>query len=284
MRIVRCQDASGTIVWAAESFADPADPAAPPIFTRLGGDPAAGFTPSATPVIPVKLLSPVVPTAILCIGLNYRRHAAETGGSIPEVPILFMKSPGAVQNPGDPIILPRFLASREVDFEGELAVVIGRPCKNVAAADALDYVRGYTCANDVSARDWQLRRSGRQWCRGKSFDTFAPLGPRLVTRDEIPDPQRLALRTTVNGELLQESNTADMIFPVAELIAFLSGSTTIPAGAVILTGTPEGVGMARQPPRWLQPGDEVAVEIESIGRLCNPVREESVDGGAWRTA
>ena len=140
---------------------------------------------------------------------------------------------------------------------------------------ALDYVLGYTCANDVSARDWQLHRSGSQWCRAKSFDTFAPLGPRLVTPDEIPNPNALKIRTLLNGEPVQDWNTNDMIFDVAALIEFLSGSTTIPAGAVILTGTPHGVGMARKPPLWLKPGDEVAVEIDRIGVLSNPVVEET---------
>jgi 2-keto-4-pentenoate hydratase/2-oxohepta-3-ene-1,7-dioic acid hydratase in catechol pathway len=164
------------------------------------------------------------------------------------------------------------MRSDEVDYECELAVVIGRPCKNVRREDALDYVLGYTCANDVSARDWQIKRGGGQWCRGKFFDTFAPLGPRLVTPDEIPDPNALKIATILNGERVQDWNTNDMIFGVPELIEFLSGSTTLVPGTVILTGTPHGVGMATKPePRWLRPGDSVSIEIEKIGTLTNHV-------------
>jgi 2-keto-4-pentenoate hydratase/2-oxohepta-3-ene-1,7-dioic acid hydratase in catechol pathway len=161
-----------------------------------------------------------------------------------------------------------------VDYECELAVVIGKPCKNVSKADALSYVLGYTCANDVSARDWQKDWGGSQWCRGKTFDTFCPLGPCLVTPDEIPNPNALQIKTIVNGEVLQDWNTSDMIFDVPTLIEFLSGSTTLLPGTVILTGTPHGVGMARNPPRWLQAGDSVTISIEGIGELTNPVRLE----------
>jgi 2-keto-4-pentenoate hydratase/2-oxohepta-3-ene-1,7-dioic acid hydratase in catechol pathway len=222
-----------------------------------------------------KLLAPVAPTAILCIGLNYRKHAEETKAKIPEYPVLFMKTPAAVQNPNDPIVLPRALRSNEVDYECELAVVIGKRCKNVTKADALKYLLGYTCANDVSARDWQKQFGGGQWCRGKTFDTFCPLGPALLTPDEIPNPNALKLRTLVNGEALQDWNTNDMIFDVPSLIAFLSGSTTLLPGTVILTGTPHGVGMARTPPKWLKAGDSVTIEIEKIGSLTNPVIDEA---------
>ena len=221
-----------------------------------------------------KLLAPVTPTAVLCIGLNYRRHAAEGNSPIPEWPVLFIKAPSAVQNPGDPILLPRHLKSEQVDYECELAVVIARKCKNVKRDEALDYVLGYTCANDVSARDWQKDMGGGQWCRGKTFDTFCPLGPCLVTRDEIADPNALAIKTILNGEVMQDWNTNDMIFDVPTLVEFLSGSTTLPAGTVILTGTPHGVGMARTPPVWLKDGDEVTIEIEKIGPLTNPVLDE----------
>ncbi|MGC1480944.1 MAG: fumarylacetoacetate hydrolase family protein [Chthoniobacterales bacterium] len=221
-----------------------------------------------------RLLAPVTPPAIFCIGLNYRKHAEETGSPIPERPVVFMKQPGAVQHPGGSILLPRGLRSDRVDYECELAVVIGRPCKNVARDEALDHVLGYTCANDVSARDWQKDFGGSQWCRGKTFDTFAPLGPAIVTRSEIPDPGALAIRTLLNGDVVQESNTEDMIFSVPEIVAFLSGSTTLHPGTVILTGTPSGVGMAQDPPRWLRAGDEVVVEIDGIGRLENRVEEE----------
>ncbi len=225
---------------------------------------------------PGKLLAPVIPSAILCIGLNYRKHAVETGAKIPEHPILFMKVPSSVQHPGEPILLPRHPASHEVDFECELAVVIGKTCKNVAKKDALHHVLGYTCANDVSARDWQKQWGGSQWCRGKTFDTFCPLGPSLVTTDEIPYPNQLRLSTTINGETMQDANTSDMIFDIPTLIEFLSGSTTLLPGTVILTGTPNGVGMGRTPPRWLKAGDQVTIEIEKIGSLTNPVHNESI--------
>ena len=221
------------------------------------------------------LLAPVVPTGVLCIGLNYRKHAEESGAQAPEQPILFMKLPSAVQDPGGDIVLPRRLRSDQVDYEAELAVVIGRRCHNVTREEALDYVLGYTCGNDVSARDWQLQWGGGQWCRGKTFATFCPLGPALVTTEDIPDPNALAIKTVINGETMQDWTTRDMIFDVPELIAFLSGSTTLEPGTVIMTGTPHGVGAARTPPRFLQPGDSVTIEIESIGALTNPVVEES---------
>jgi 2-keto-4-pentenoate hydratase/2-oxohepta-3-ene-1,7-dioic acid hydratase in catechol pathway len=162
-----------------------------------------------------------------------------------------------------------------VDYECELAVVIGRPCKNVTRDQALEYVLGYTCANDVSARDWQKDFGGGQWCRGKTFDTFAPLGPALVLRDEIPNPNALGIRTILNGQTMQDWTTEDMIFDVPSLIEFLSGSTTLLPGTVILTGTPHGVGAARQPPVFLQPGDTVTIEIDRIGTLTNPVVVEA---------
>lgn len=222
------------------------------------------------------LLSPIEPRAIFCIGLNYRKHAEETKAALPEFPVLFMKSPGAVHHPGLPIQLPRTLRSDTVDYECELAVVIGKAARNVPKARALEHVLGFTCANDVSARDWQKQGGGGQWCRGKTFDTFCPLGPVLVTPNEIPNANALKIATRVNGETLQESNTADMIFDIPTLIEFLSASTTLLPGTVILTGTPSGVGMARTPQRWLQPGDTVEIEIEGIGILRNPVEEEKV--------
>jgi 2-keto-4-pentenoate hydratase/2-oxohepta-3-ene-1,7-dioic acid hydratase in catechol pathway len=216
-----------------------------------------------------------VPVQILCIGLNYRGHAQETHAKLPEYPVVFMKGVGTVQNPGDPILIPTHLKSEEVDYECELAVVIGKEGKNISKKNALDYVLGYTCGNDVSARDWQIKRGGSQWCRGKTFDTFCPLGPCLVTADEIPNPNTLAIKTLVNGEVRQESNTRDMIFGVPALIKFLSGSTTLSPGTVIMTGTPQGVGMARKPPCWLRAGDSVTIEIEKIGALTNPVQNEA---------
>ena len=241
----------------------------------IAGDIFGSYTVSDQ-VVPIdRLLAPIQPTQILGIGLNYRRHAEETNAKIPEYPILFFKALGSLQHPGAPILIPRHLRSDEVDYECELAVVIGKACKNVSRERALDYVLGYTCANDVSARDWQLRRGGSQWCRGKSFDTFTPLGPRLVTPDEIPNPNALKIATILNGQRVQDWTTSDMIFDVPRLIEFLSGSTTLVPGTVILTGTPHGVGMAAVPPRWLKPGDTVTIEIEGIGQLTNPVAAEA---------
>jgi 2-keto-4-pentenoate hydratase/2-oxohepta-3-ene-1,7-dioic acid hydratase in catechol pathway len=243
---------------------------------EISGDIFGDFSVTNRPADVVKLLAPIVPSALLCIGLNYRHHAEESKAPIPEFPVLFMKNPAAVQNPGDPIELPRHLRSDQVDYECELAVVIGRACKNVSHERAFDYILGYTCANDVSARDWQGQWGGSQWCRGKGFDTFAPLGPCMVTPEEIPDPNALAIKLDVNGELLQDWNTDDMIFSIPQLIEFLSGSTTLLPGTVVLTGTPHGVGFARKPPRWLKAGDVATVTIERIGALSNPVVEEAI--------
>ena len=225
-------------------------------------------------ITPFRLLTPIDFRCIYAVGLNYRAHAEETGMAIPQHPMVFMKAPTAIQNPGDPIVIPRYLRSDKVDYEGELGVVIGRPCKNVEPSEALSYVLGYTCVNDVSARDWQKEKGGGQFCRGKSFDTFCPVGPCLVTTDELPDPSNLTIRTFVNQDKMQDSSTGDMIFNIPTLISFLSGSTTLLPGTLILTGTPSGVGEARDPRRFLVPGDEVTVEIEGIGMLTNPVVEE----------
>jgi 2-keto-4-pentenoate hydratase/2-oxohepta-3-ene-1,7-dioic acid hydratase in catechol pathway len=270
MKIIRYESPAGEIAWA-EEHADGRN-------TRLRGELLGTLESTAEPAEIHRLLAPLMPTAILCIGLNYRQHAHETNAPLPQFPVLFMKSVSAVQDPGAPILLPRWLRSGKVDYECELAIVIGKACKNVSRERALEYVLGYTCANDVSARDWQKEGGGTQWCRGKTFDTFCPLGPRLVTPDEIPNPNALRIQTRVNGETLQDCNTSDMIFDVPTLLEFLSGSTTLLPGTVILTGTPHGVGAARTPPRFLQPGDEVSVEIEKIGVLSNPVREEEAVG------
>ena len=266
MKIIRYQDSDGDTHYGIQHDTGP---------TRLEGCPLGDHQDSGEAADLQKLLAPIKPAEILCIGLNYRRHAEEGGADIPEYPILFMKTSSAVQNPNDPIILPRNLRSDAVDYECELAVVIGRECKNVLPEEALGYVLGYTCANDVSARDWQMQYGGSQWCRGKTFDTFCPLGPCLVTADEIPDPNALQIRTILNGQVMQDWNTDDMIFNVPQLISFLSGSTTLPAGTVILTGTPHGIGGARIPPVFLHDGDTVTIEIETIGSLTNPVQDES---------
>ncbi len=243
------------------------DGSAEPLLGDLFGD----WSPSGRRLRVAKLLAPVQPSLILAIGLNFRAHAAETGQPIPAYPVLFMKNPWVTQNPGDPILIPTHLASTKVDYEAELVVILGKRCKNATRENALDHVLGYTCGNDVTARDWQKSFGGNQWCRGKSFDTFAPLGPCLVTRDAIPDPQALTLRATVNGELRQQASTSDHIFSVVDLIVFLSGSTTLPAGTAIFTGTPSGAGFARNPPVFLAPGDTVTIAIDGIGALTNPV-------------
>ncbi|HEY1848595.1 MAG TPA: fumarylacetoacetate hydrolase family protein, partial [Opitutaceae bacterium] len=197
---------------------------------EISGDLLGSFRETSRPVSPGKILAPISPPNILAIGLNYKRHAAEGGKPVPERPMLFIKSTTSLQNPGDPIELPRHLRSDEVDYECELAVVIGKTCKNATRANALEHVLGYTAANDVSARDWQIRLNGGQFCEGKSFDTFCPLGPVLVTRDEIPNPNSLRIRTVLNGEAMQDWNTNDMVFDVPALIEFLSGSKTLLPG------------------------------------------------------
>jgi len=221
-----------------------------------------------------KLLAPIVPTDILCIGLNYREHAAESGSQIPVNPMLFIKSGNTLQNPFDPILIPK--RSSQIDYECELAVIIGKTAKHVSKERALDYVLGYTAANDVSSRDWQREKSlgGGQFARGKSFDTFCPLGPAIVTADEIDNPNALRVKTILNGQTMQDHTTGDMIFDVPTLIESLSSTMTLRPGAVILTGTPQGVGFARTPPVWMKDGDTCMVEIEKIGRLENPVRNE----------
>jgi 2-keto-4-pentenoate hydratase/2-oxohepta-3-ene-1,7-dioic acid hydratase in catechol pathway len=266
MKIIRYQDRQGNIGHAAQQSDGTA--------LKLAGDlyQSPKLTTEKTDII--KLLAPIQPSSIICIGLNYRRHAQETGAKIPEYPVVFFKGINTLLNPGEPIQIPTHMRSDEVDYECELAVVIGRACKNVSRQNTLDHVLGYTCCNDVSARDWQIKRGGGQWCRGKSFDTFSPLGPALVTPDEIPNPNELKIRAVLNGEIMQDWNTDDMIFDIPTLIEFLSGSTTLLPGTVILTGTPHGVGMAQKPPRWLKPGDSVSIEIEKIGTLTNPVTEE----------
>jgi len=235
----------------------------------LDGHTATALRPTGRVVTLGKRLAPIDPVNIIGIGLNYRRHAAEGGKAVPARPMWFMKTVNSIQNPDDPIVLPP--GSARVDYEGELAVVLGRPARDVSVADALSYVLGYTVANDVSARDWQFELGGGQFNHGKSFDTFCPLGPVLVTPDSLQDPQSLRIITRVNGEVRQDSSTADMVFDVATLISFLSTSRTLAAGTVILTGTPQGVGYARTPPAWLGAGDSVSVEIEGVGTLTNPV-------------
>jgi 2-keto-4-pentenoate hydratase/2-oxohepta-3-ene-1,7-dioic acid hydratase in catechol pathway len=265
MHIIRFIDESGT-----ERYGQRVDEKSAKV---IDGDIFGSYKVTDKTVSVGKLLAPIAPKVIFCIGLNYRKHAEESGAALPEYPVLFTKPPSALQNPGDPIVLPRVTAN-EVDYECELAVVIGKAGKNITRENALSHVLGYTCSNDVSARDWQIKKGGSQWCRGKSFDTFSPQGPVLVTTDEIPNPNALDIKTILNGETVQHSNTADMIFDVPALVSFLSEGTTLEPGTVISTGTPSGVGMARKPPVWLKDGDRVTIEIEKIGKLENPVRSE----------
>lgn len=270
MKIFRVRDVTHQLRWATSDDEEK--------FFALSGDIACRPMKITNERIDVlNVLAPAEPRTIYGIGLNYRKHAEETGAKIPQHPVVFLKSPTALQDPNRPIVLPRQLRSDQVDFEGELGVVLGWECKNVPRARALEYVLGYTVANDVSARDWQKAWGGSQWCRGKSFDTFCPLGPALVTTDSIQDPNNLTLTTRLNGKIVQQSNTCDMIFSVAEIISFLSGSTTLEAGTLIITGTPEGVGTSRNPPIYLKAGDVVEIEIEGIGILRNPVIEEETN-------
>jgi 2-keto-4-pentenoate hydratase/2-oxohepta-3-ene-1,7-dioic acid hydratase in catechol pathway len=221
------------------------------------------------PLERVRLLPPVpTPPKLIGIGLNYRDHAAESGQPIPATPVVFAKYPTALAGAGTPIRIPP--ETEKADYEVELALVIARRTRNVEPEEALEAVFGYATFNDVSARDLQFSEGG-QWTRSKSFDGFAPMGPYLVTADQVEDPQRLSLATRVNGETLQHGNTADMIFSVAEIVSFLSRGATLLAGDVIATGTPAGVGMAKDPPRFLEPGDRVECEVEGLGVLHNPV-------------
>lgn len=269
MRILRTRLPSGEVAHAARG--------ADGRVRALAGSLFASPEPIGEPFEAGRLLAPLEPSAVVGIAQNYRAHALEMGGTLPACPVFFMKFPTVVIGPGEPIQLPRTLRSDKVDYEGELAVVIGGTCRNVSPAEAMDCVLGITAANDVTARDWQKEWGGGQFCRGKSFDTFCPLGPEIITLDEAGDIGDLRLVTRLNGDVVQDSNTADLIFDIPRLISFVSGSTTLPAGTVILTGTPSGVGVARTPPRFLRAGDVVEVEIEGIGTLRNPVVEE--EGG-----
>jgi 5-carboxymethyl-2-hydroxymuconate isomerase len=207
------------------------------------------------------------PGKIICIGLNYRDHAEEQGVELPTAPLLFAKWPNALIGPGDPIVIPPIVT--KTDYEAELGVVIGSRVRDVSLDNALEAVAGYICVNDVSARDLQF--ADGQWTRGKSPDTFCPVGPNVVPRDEIQDPQSLAIRAILNGETMQESTTANMVFGVAELIAYITRTITLEPGDLIATGTPAGVGAFRNPRVWMNPGDEITIEIEGVGALTNPV-------------
>jgi 2-keto-4-pentenoate hydratase/2-oxohepta-3-ene-1,7-dioic acid hydratase in catechol pathway len=267
MKIVRFRSPSGDVLYGVF------DPEMPDRARVIDGDIFGDMTVSDRVERVESFLSPVSPPNIIALGMNYGKHAEETGMRSPERPVMFLKATTSVIGHGMPIVLPAS-GPDEVDYEAELAVVIGRAVKNVSPGDALDCVLGYTCANDVSARDWQWHKQKDQWARGKSFDTFCPLGPYLVTKDEVTDPGNLKIRTILNGEVMQDSTTGDMIFDISALISDISSSLTLMPGTVILTGTPEGVGFTRTPPVFLREGDRVAVSIEHIGELTNSVMRE----------
>jgi 2-keto-4-pentenoate hydratase/2-oxohepta-3-ene-1,7-dioic acid hydratase in catechol pathway len=228
---------------------------------------------SAKQFVTGALLAPLLsPAKVFCIGLNYRDHALETKAQIPSEPIVFSKFSSAIIGPQATIILPR--ASQKVDYEAELVVVIGRRGKLISAVEAPEYIAGYMIGNDVSARDWQTEKPGKQWLLGKTPDTFGPTGPWLVTADEIPDPCNLGIRLRLNGRTMQDSSTKELIFPPARLIEHITKVVTIEPGDIIFTGTPPGVGVARTPPVFLKDGDQVEIEIDGLGMLQNPVRAE----------
>jgi 2,4-didehydro-3-deoxy-L-rhamnonate hydrolase len=223
------------------------------------------------PLSSVQLRAPITPRDIICIGLNYMDHIRETGSPIPARPVIFAKFLNALSNPGDTITWHED-TTKTVDYEAELGVIIGKACYRVSQAEALGYVGGYTCVNDVSARDIQNSDSGKQWTMGKTPDGFCPIGPALVTADDIPDPQVLDIRCILSGQVVQSSNTREMIFNVAHLVSHISKFMTLQPGDLISTGTPHGVGAGRKPPLFMKDGDEVVVEIEKIGALHNHIR------------
>jgi 2-keto-4-pentenoate hydratase/2-oxohepta-3-ene-1,7-dioic acid hydratase in catechol pathway len=285
MRIVRFSRPDQTIGWGVAldfgiqdlSLADPSLPEStlelitkwPSLATRVQG--LARKLGASDEKLQV--LCPLdLPQKILCIGLNYRDHAIETNSPIPSEPIVFCKMPTAMIGPGEPILLPK--VSDQVDFEAELVVIIGKTLRNVSEEQATAGIFGYSVGHDVSARDWQKDKPGKQWFLGKSFDTFAPLGPTLVTADEVPSTEDLRVKCTINGEVMQDSSTRELIFKPAEVVAYISQVMTLYPGDVIYTGTPPGVGIARTPPRFLKDGDIVEIEIEKLGILRNPCVQE----------
>jgi len=262
VQIIRFVDEEGRTCWGKPETAGHARP----LLGDLFGKPVL----AAACCVVKRRLPPVDPRNIIAIGRNYREHAREMKSQTPDAePLIFLKATTSIVGPDDEIVLPGSAPS-EVDFEAELAVVIGKTAKDITEAEAPDVIFGYTCSNDVSARDCQKRRD-KQWTRGKSFDTFCPIGPVLVTADEV-NPDRLSIQSRLNGVVMQDSNTREMIFPVAALVSYLSRQFTLPPGTLILTGTPAGVGSARTPPVFLRHGDEISVEIEGIGALSNRVR------------
>eukprot|EP01060_Flectonema_neradi_P010832 TRINITY_DN1791_c1_g1_i4.p1 TRINITY_DN1791_c1_g1~~TRINITY_DN1791_c1_g1_i4.p1 ORF type:complete len:305 (+),score=96.09 TRINITY_DN1791_c1_g1_i4:67-915(+) len=266
-RIIRFLSAEGNVVFGEEPkkgcrFAD-----------VLEGSIADGWTKTGKQAMIDTMLSPIVPTEIFCIGLNYMKHyhesAAGRGIPLPDKPSIFAKALSSLNHHDRPVWIPALERGDELDYEVEFTFVIGKPCRNVSPDEALDYVLGYTVGNDVSSRHWQKNAGAGQWIKGKSFDTFSPIGPVLVTTDEIKDPQALQIITRVNGEVRQNSNTSDMIFPVREIISWMSKDMTLLPGTVVMTGTPEGVAAGMPEPKWLKSGDVVECEIEKIGTLRN---------------
>ena len=267
MKIVRFRSQSGQVLYGA------LDPDIPDHARIIEGDIFADSNITDRVEHIAVVLPPVSPPNIIALGLNYGRHAKETGLQSPEIPVMFLKGTNSVIGHGAPIILPSAGPS-EVDFEAELAVIIAKPARNIHRDNVSEYVLGYTCGNDISARDWQIHKQHNQWARGKSFDTFCPIGPYLVTTDEIISPDCLNLRSILNGEVMQDSNTSDMLFDIPAIISNLSCSMTLLPGTVILTGTPDGVGFTRTPPVFLRDGDIITISIEKIGELSNSVRRE----------
>jgi 2-keto-4-pentenoate hydratase/2-oxohepta-3-ene-1,7-dioic acid hydratase in catechol pathway len=241
-------------------------------YEALTGDWEKGFSPTGE-YVTGSLLAPVDPPMIWSIGLNYHAHATEMNLPIPEQPVVFSKALTSLHTPHGQITLPtgKFSQSDSVDWEVELALIIGRRCRDVSPTDAMSVIAGYTIANDVSARDWQIKYGGGQWMRGKSFDTFCPLGPCVVTSDELPDPANLTLTTHINGQQMQHGHTSDMIFSIPEIISFLSSGTTLLPGTVILTGTPPGVGLGHKPPVYLKKSDSMTVAIDHLGQMTHTV-------------
>ena len=261
--------AGDTLVFPLVGFEDTVDFIAqgPETWAAIAED-AAG---NATRQVPFeRILAPLRPPKFLCIGLNYRDHATESNMALPKTPVVFTKFENSIAGPGDTVVLPK--ASTQPDYEAELAIVIGKGGRNIPADAWPEHVFGYTIVNDVSARDIQLATS--QWSLGKSFDTFGPMGPAIVTLDELGDPHKLAIKLEIGGEYLQDSNTDELVFKTGELIAYLSSIMTLSPGDLISTGTPAGVGLGRKPQRWLQPGETMTVEIEGIGKLTNPIVAE----------
>lgn len=260
MKLIRFIDQSGKVQWGQQVDDQTARPVIGDVFEK--------FEISKNSVEIVTRLAPADPPNIIAIGRNYPEHAREMNAEVDAEPLIFLKATSSIIGPDEPILLPAS-APDEVDFEAELAIVIGQSGKNIAKSDAIKHVLGFTCANDVSARDCQKRRD-KQWARGKSFDTFCPIGPVLVTRDEI-DPSNLRVRSILNDQTMQDGNTRDLIFTIADLVSFISHQFRLLSGTVILTGTPPGVGAARKPPVFLRAGDRIAVEIDGIGKLENEV-------------